>query len=133
MTGRTVLLVEDNPMNLELAADVLRSAGFTVLEAVTAGEGLQVATDLLPDLVLLDIRLPDMDGLEVVRRLRADPRTTELLVVALTAQAMKGDEQAARSAGCIGYITKPINTRTFAAEVDHYLLREELERGHRER
>jgi len=121
MTARTVLLVEDNPMNLELAADLLRAAGYAVLEAMTGREGLALAVARLPDLVLLDIRLPDMDGLDVVRALRADPRTAALPVVAVTAQAMKGDEQAARSAGCSGYITKPINTRTFLAEVGRHV------------
>jgi CheY-like chemotaxis protein len=120
-------------MNLELASEVLRAAGFTVLEAMTGAEGIQVAIERLPDLVLLDMRLPDMDGLEVVRRLRADPRTGMLPVVALTAQAMKGDELAARHAGCSGYITKPINTRTFLAEVGQYLISEERQGGHLKR
>ncbi|HEY7683319.1 MAG TPA: response regulator [Gemmatimonadales bacterium] len=129
MTSAMVLVVEDHPMNLELASDVLRTAGLTVLEATTATEGLRMAGEHLPDLVLLDIRLPDMSGLEALRRLRADPRTAAIPVVALTAQAMKGDEEAARSAGCIGYITKPINTRTFPTEVARYLTREGPERG----
>jgi CheY-like chemotaxis protein len=116
-------------MNLELASELLRAAGFTVLEAKTAGEGIRAATERLPDLILLDIRLPDMDGLEVVRRLRAEPRTAAMPVVALTAQAMKGDEDAARSAGCSGYITKPINTRTFLADVGRYLSREAQQGG----
>jgi CheY-like chemotaxis protein len=113
--------VEDNPMNLELVSDVLRSAGYTVLEAMTAAEGIRIATERLPDLVLLDLRLPDMDGLEVVRRLRTDPRTAALPIVAVTAQAMKGDEEAARIAGCWGYITKPVNTRTLVLEIGRYL------------
>ena len=121
MTHPTVLLVEDHPMNLELASDVLRAAGLIVLEATTATDGIRMAGEHLPDLVLLDIRLPDMSGLDAVRRLRADPRTASIPVVALTAQAMKGDEQAARGAGCVGYITKPIDTRTFPAEVARYL------------
>jgi CheY-like chemotaxis protein len=129
VTPHTVLVVEDNRMNLELASEVLGAAGFTVLEAMTGAEGIQVAIERLPDLVLLDMRLPDMDGLEVVRRLRADPRTGMLPVVALTAQAMKGDELAARRAGCSGYITKPINTRTFLAEVGRYLISEEQQGG----
>jgi CheY-like chemotaxis protein len=133
VTPHTVLVVEDNRMNLELASEVLGAAGFTVLEAMTGAEGIQVAIERLPDLVLLDMRLPDMDGLEVVRRLRADPRTGMLPVVALTAQAMKGDELAARRAGCSGYITKPINTRTFLAEVGRYLISEEQQGGQLER
>jgi len=118
---RTVLLVEDHPLNMELAADVLRAAGLTILEATTALDGIRMAGEHQPDLVLLDMRLPDLSGLEAVRRLRADPDTASIPVVALTAQAMKGDEQAAREAGCVGYITKPINTRTFPGEVEHFL------------
>lgn len=118
-----MLLVEDNPLNLELAREVLQASGYTVLEAGTGGEGLKLAAEARPDLVLLDIRLPDIDGLEVMRRLRADPGTSDLVVVALTAQAMLGDERSAREAGFSGYITKPINTRTFPQQVRHYLPR----------
>lgn len=121
MTPGPILVVEDNPLNLELAGDILRRAGFQVLEATTAGEGLRLAAATHPALVLLDIRLPDFDGLEAVRRLRADRRTAGIPVVALTAQAMKGDEAAARAAGFTGYITKPIDTRSFARQVQAFL------------
>ncbi len=121
MKEQSVLLVEDNALNLELATEVLRAAGLRIIEATTARAGLDLARRLRPDLVLLDIRLPDMDGLEAVRRLRQDPLTAGILVVALTAQAMQGDEEAARVAGFNGYITKPINTRTLADEVRRYL------------
>src|SRR5690606_22902120 len=121
MTDGPILLIEDNPLNMELAGEILRQAGLTVLEAVTARERLRLAVEARPALVLLDIQLPDLDGLEAVRRLRADPRTAGIPVVALTAQAMKGDEGAARAAGCDGYIAKPIDTRRFAADVLAYL------------
>lgn len=128
--SHTILLIEDNRLNMELASDVLQAGGYTVLEAMTGDEGIRVAAERLPDLVLLDMRLPDLDGLEVLRRLRSELRTAHVPVVALTAHAMKGDEAAARRAGCAGYITKPINTRTFLAEVGQYLTREERKSGH---
>lgn len=121
MTAATVLLVEDNPLNLELAAEVLRAAGFRIVEATTALAGLDLARRLQPELVLLDIRLPDLDGLETMRRLRRDPLTAGIPVVALTAQAMQGDREMAEAAGFDGYITKPINTRTLAGEVRRLL------------
>ncbi len=121
MREPSVLLVEDNELNRELATEVLRRAGFRIIEATTAKAGLDLVRQLHPDLVLLDIRLPDMDGLEAVRRLRGDPLTATIPVVALTAQAMQGDEKAARVAGFSGYITKPINTRTLADEVRRFL------------
>lgn len=121
MTDGPILLIEDNPLNMELAGEILRQAGCTVLEAATAQEGLRLAVEARPALVLLDIQLPDLDGLEAVRRLRADARTAGIPVVALTAQAMKGDEAAARAAGCNGYIAKPINTRSFASDVLTFL------------
>jgi CheY-like chemotaxis protein len=121
MTGRTILLIEDNPLNLELARDVLQVAGYVVLEARTAEEGLKLAATAAPDLILLDIRLPGMNGLEAVQRLKRDLRTRSIPVVALTAQAMHGDEEIARSAGFNGYITKPINTRSLPAEVSRWL------------
>lgn len=117
----TILLVEDNPLNLELAQEVLEAKGFTVLAATTGREALRLATEARPDLVLLDIRLPDLDGLEVARRLKQDPGTRGLTLVALTAQAMRGDERAARAAGFAGYITKPIDTRTFPGEIGRFL------------
>lgn len=117
MIDGAILLVEDNPLNMELAGEILRQAGLTVLQAATAQEGLRLAVESRPALVLLDIQLPDLDGLEAVRRLRADPRTASIPVVALTAQAMKGDQAAALAAGCNGYITKPINTRSFVRDV----------------
>jgi two-component system cell cycle response regulator DivK len=121
MTGQIILLIEDNPLNLELAHDVLQAAGYTVLEARTAEEGLKLAGATTPDLILLDIRLPGMNGLDAARRLKGDLSTRNIPVVALTAQAMRGDEEVALAAGFNGYITKPINTRTLAAEVRRWL------------
>jgi CheY-like chemotaxis protein len=121
MSGGRILIVEDNALNRELAVVVLKSAGYEVLECETAEEGLRVAAKEQPDLILLDIRLPGMDGFRALERLRADPRTAGITVVALTAQAMLGDEAAARAAGFAGYITKPINTRRLAQEVAAFL------------
>ena len=120
MRAETILVVEDNPLNLELVSDLLRSASYSVVEATSAEQALELALAVMPELVLLDIRLPGMDGLEAVQRLKQDV-TARIPVVALTAQAMKGDEDAALAAGFSGYITKPINTRTFLDEVRRFL------------
>jgi CheY-like chemotaxis protein len=111
-----VLVVEDNLFNMELVTDLLEAGGYTVWQARTAEEGLHRAQSS-PDLILMDISLPGMDGLTAIRALRANPATAHLPVIALTAHAMKGDEQTALDAGCDGYLTKPINTRTFAQSV----------------
>ena len=109
--SETILIVDDSPTNLKLVCDVLECEGHTVLRAPDA----QIAQELLkhsqPDLILLDIQMPGMDGLTLTRLLKADPAYHHIRIVALTAFAMKGDEQKALEAGCDGYITKPINTR----------------------
>ena len=112
-----VLVIEDNLLNLELVTDLLEASGHIVCSARTAEEGLRLAHEARPDVVLMDLSLPGMDGLAATRALRADPATGDLPVIALTAYAMKGDEEAALSAGCDGYLAKPINTRTFARRV----------------
>ncbi|MHB1312923.1 MAG: response regulator [Gemmatimonadaceae bacterium] len=112
-----VLVVEDVPLNLELITAVLEAAGHTVYPADTATLGLAQARALVPDVVLMDIRLPDMDGYEATRRLRRDPALAGVAVIALTAQAMRGDEEAALAAGCDAYIGKPIDVRSVAADI----------------
>jgi CheY-like chemotaxis protein len=131
MTAQTILVIEDNPLNLELARDVLEAAGYTVVDARTAEEGLRIAGSIVPHLILLDIRLPGMNGLDAVRNLKQDVRTRHIPVVALTAQAMAGDEQTAFGAGFDGYITKPINTRTLSGEVRRWLESPKAERERR--
>jgi len=121
MTRNKILIIEDNLLNLELATDLLQADGFVVSSAQTAEEGLRRARELLPDLVLMDFSLPGMDGLSATRHLKADPATRHLTVVGLTACAMKGDEAAALNAGCDGYLTKPIDTRTFIAIVKNFI------------
>jgi CheY-like chemotaxis protein len=113
----TILVVEDNPMNLELVRDVLTSASMKVVEAHTAQEGLTAASEIKPDLILLDIRLPGMDGYAMLERLKGNSLTASIPVVALTAQAMVGDREQALAAGFSEYIPKPIDTRTLAAQV----------------
>lgn len=107
-----ILIVEDNALNLELATEVLRAQGHAVLQARTAEEGLRLARSERPDLILLDVRLPGMDGLAAVRALKEDARTSAIPTVAMTAQAMTGNEAEARLAGFDAYVTKPIDTRT---------------------
>ena len=116
-----ILVVDDNPTNLKLASEVLELEGHEVRRAMDAEQALEVLQMDLPDLILMDIALPGMDGLELTRRLKADARTRAIPIVALSAFAMKGDEEKARASGCDGYITKPINTRTFPAQVAAFL------------
>jgi CheY-like chemotaxis protein len=118
----TILIVEDNPANQLLVSAVLEREGYRLELAASAVEARQVLARGLPDLILMDIQLPGMDGLTFTRELKADPASTGVPVVALTALAMSGDRERALAAGCTGYISKPINTRTFADEVRGYLL-----------
>lgn len=120
-SGKTILIVEDNAMNLELATDLLSLAGHTIRQATTAEEGIRVAAEEVPDLILMDLRLPGMDGFAALRHLRANPKTAHVPTVALTAQAMQGDKEAVREAGFNGYISKPIDTAGFTAAVAGWL------------
>ena len=118
-----VLIVEDNPTNMTLAVFLLQSAGHTVLSATDAEAGLTLARDEQPNLILMDIQLPGMDGLQATALLKGEKATRGIPVIALTALAMKGDEERIRAAGCDGYIAKPIRYRHFldtvAAQLDH--------------
>ena len=116
-----ILVVEDNPANRELVTDLLEAAGYQVHAAASAEDGLRLARELRPDLILMDLSLPGMDGLEATRALRQDAATSNLRVVALTAHAMKGDEAIAERAGCNGYLTKPIDTRSFVESVSRFV------------
>ena len=117
MADELVLIVDDNQMNVKLARDVLRFAGFRTLEAGTAGDGISLATEHLPDVVLMDIRLPDMNGTDAVHRLKENERTAGIPVVALTSFAMKGDRERFLAEGFDGYLEKPINVREFPEQV----------------
>jgi CheY-like chemotaxis protein len=121
MTGGTILIVEDNALNLELATDLLAAAGYSIRQARTGEEGLQLARAEPPALILMDLRLPGLDGYDALRGLRGDPRTAHIPIVALTAQAMTGDREAALAAGFDDYISKPIDTRTFSQTVARVL------------
>lgn len=111
MAGERILVVEDNEMNMKLFRDVLVAKGYRALEATTGGEAIAVAIEHAPDLVLMDIQLPDLDGVEALRRLRTDERTATIPVLALTAQAMRGDRERFLAEGFDGYVSKPVNVR----------------------
>jgi two-component system cell cycle response regulator DivK len=117
VTDELVLIVDDNEKNLRLARDVLRFGGLRTLEAGSGAEGLALAAEHLPDVILMDIRLPDMDGTDAVRRLKADERTARIPVVALTSFAMKGDREWFLAVGFDGYLEKPISVREFPQQV----------------
>jgi CheY-like chemotaxis protein len=121
MAGEPILVVDDTPVNLKLTRILLVNEGYTVLTAASAEEALELLRNHHPRLVLADIQLPGMDGLEMTRRIKADERTRDIAVVALTAFAMKGDEQKATDAGCDGYITKPIDTRMLGSRIRQLL------------
>jgi two-component system cell cycle response regulator DivK len=120
----TILLVEDNPLNMKLSLFLLESADHTVLTATNAELGLALARERQPGLILMDIQLPGMDGLQATQQLKADEATRGIPVIALTALAMKGDEERIRAAGCDGYIAKPLDYKQFLATV-----KSTLERG----
>jgi two-component system cell cycle response regulator DivK len=120
MAGPQILLVEDNPRNMKLLRDVLRATGYRTLEASTGGQALTLAAEHRPALVLMDVRLPDMDGVEALRRLRVDGRTTSIPVLAVTAQAMKGDAERFREAGFDGYLSKPVDIDELLASIKQH-------------
>jgi len=123
MPGEPILIVDDNPVNLKLARVLLTSEGYAVRTAQDAAEALALLAAFRPRLILMDIQLPGMDGLELTRRLKADPATRDILILAMTAYAMKGDDEKALAAGCDGYVTKPIDTRAVPSAIAAYLER----------
>jgi two-component system, cell cycle response regulator DivK len=120
MAGERILVVEDNQKNMKLFRDVLRAKGYRTLEATTGARAVELAAEHGPDLVLMDIQLPDIDGVAALGRLRADGRTASLPVLALTAQAMEGDRERFLAAGFDGYVSKPVNIAEFVATVELY-------------
>jgi two-component system cell cycle response regulator DivK len=121
MPGEPVLVVDDNPANADLLSFLLKRNGYEVRTAADAMQALAILTTFHPRLIMMDLQMPGMDGLELTRRLKADPATADILIIALTAYAMKGDEERAREAGCDGYVSKPIDTRTLPALLASYL------------
>ena len=119
----TVLIVEDNPANMKLSTLLVRNAGHDVLCAVDAESGLTLARTQAPDLILMDVQLPDMDGLTATALLKGDPATASIPVVALSALAMKADEEKSQAAGCDAYIVKPLRYRELYAAIDELLAR----------
>ena len=120
MTNRQILVVEDNERNMRLFCDVLQASGYRTLEATTGASAVELALEHVPDLVLMDIQLPDIDGVEALARLRADERSASLSVLALTAQAMEGDRERFLAAGFDGYLSKPVDIADFVATVKRY-------------
>ena len=118
---KKILIVEDNEQNLYLMQYMLEKTGYSVVVARTGGEGVAMAVKERPDLILMDIQLPDMDGLEVTRRIRASEADDQIPIVAVTSFAMAGDREKALAAGCTGYIEKPIDPETFLNEVEKYV------------
>jgi two-component system cell cycle response regulator DivK len=116
-----ILVIEDSPVNMALTVAILESVGNIVLQAETGLRGIELARQEQPDIILMDVQLPDIDGLVATRMLKADPQTSRLPVIALTAFAMKSDEDEARAAGCDGYVTKPIRYKDFLAELEKVL------------
>ncbi|OEU65379.1 MAG: hypothetical protein BBJ57_05970 [Desulfobacterales bacterium PC51MH44] len=122
MANETVLVIEDNEMNMKLARSLLQIGKYRILEAIDAENGIQLAREHHPDLILMDIQLPGKDGLTATREIKNDPAVKDITVVALTSYAMEGDEEKAMDAGCAGYIGKPIDTRSFLQAVGQFLV-----------
>jgi CheY-like chemotaxis protein len=117
MTGERILVVEDNAKNMKLFRDVLIVTGYRTLEATTGTEAVDMASEHTPDLVLMDVQLPDLDGVQALHRLRANERTARIPVLALTAQAMRGDRERFLAAGFDGYLSKPVDVRELLGTV----------------
>lgn len=117
----SILVIEDNPSNMKLAVFLLEKEGYEVVQAVDAEEGIRIARQRLPDLLLMDVQLPGMDGLTATRLLKADAATRHIKIIALTAFAMRGDQEKIKAAGCDAYIAKPIRYKEFLKVVAQFL------------
>lgn len=129
LAARKVLIVEDNALNLELLATVLEGAGFEVVTATEAASGLEKARTMNPDVVLMDVQLPEVDGLEATRALRADPATARIPVIAVTAHVKKDDEERCLQAGCVRHVPKPVDTRALPELVSAVIAESERARN----
>jgi CheY-like chemotaxis protein len=121
MGNETILVIEDNELNMKLVRSLLKMGKRNMLEAMDAENGMRIAREQKPALILMDIQLPGMDGLSATKILKADPVLQKIPIVALTSHAMEGDDKKALAAGCNGYIAKPIDTKNFLATIQQYL------------
>ncbi len=121
MAGEPILIVDDNPLNMKLVSFLLAKRGYDVRCASDGEEALELLQKFRPTLILMDMQMPGIDGFELTRRLKADPATRGIVVIAVTAYAMKGDEQRVREAGCDGYLAKPIDTRSLPQVVASHI------------
>jgi len=121
MTARRILVVEDNPKNLKLVRDVLTHSGYEVIEATSGEDGVRLACETAPDLILMDLQLPGIDGAEALRQIRADDRDPGVPIVAVTAFAMHEDRDRAFESGFTGYVEKPISVRGFTQQISDFL------------
>ena len=121
MENKTILVVEDNELNMKLVRSLLQLENYQIIEADNAEKGIQLARDHHPDLILMDIQLPGMDGLKAAEFISNDENIKDIPIVALTSYAMEGDKEKALAAGCVGYITKPIETRCFSETIVKYI------------
>ena len=125
--GKTILLVEDEPKNMKLLRDLLQRFGYEILEASDGEEGVKSAGEKIPNLILMDIMMPKMDGLEATRIIKANTQTKQIPIIALTSYAMKGDRERTIEAGCDGYIAKPIDIQEVLKTIEHFLTIKEKE------
>ena len=121
MKGKTILVIQDNALNMKLVRSLLTIGKYEIVEASDAETGIKLAREKKPDLILMDIQLPGMDGLTATQILKADQTLKDIMIIAYTSHAMEGDNNKVREAGCDGYITKPIDTRTFLQTIFDYL------------
>jgi two-component system, cell cycle response regulator DivK len=119
--SKRILVVEDQEDNRRIMRDLLAASGYSSIEATTGDEGLAMAASQVPDLILMDIQLPGMDGYEVTRRIKADPALAHIPIIAVTSYALSGDDQKAFAAGCDGYVTKPFSPKVLLAKIREYL------------
>jgi len=123
--GKTILIVEDEPKNMKLLRDLLQRFGYEILEAPDGEQGVKITGEKIPDLILMDIMMPKMDGLEATRIIKADNKTKHIPVIALTSYAMKGDREKTIEAGCDGYIAKPLDIQEVLKTIEHFLTAQE--------
>jgi CheY-like chemotaxis protein len=121
VNNKTILVVDDNELNLKLVRSLLHIENYRVLEAENAANGIQLAQQFQPDLILMDIQLPDMDGLQATKQILSDKNVKHIPIVAFSSYAMDGDKEKALAAGCVGYITKPIDNKSFSKTIAEHI------------